>query len=942
VAEASPQGLCARCLLEAGLKAVPSSWDSRQETSAASTPPADAGPIDPAQLSRLFPQLDILRLLGRGGMGAVYLARQKALDRLVAVKLLAPKPGLDAEFAERFGREARALARLNHPGIVGVYDFGSVEGLYFFLMEYVDGMSLREVMGQGHLEPRQAMALIPHICDALQYAHDEGVIHRDIKPENILIDKKGRIKIADFGLVKLLGTAPELERLTGSHHVMGTRNYMAPEQLEHPRAVDHRADIYSLGVVFYEMLTGELPLGRFAPPSQKVQVDVRLDEVVLHSLEKAPERRYQHASEVKTDVERLDGVLPTPRGTVSPPKRTSRWLIVVPALVVVAFAVWALLSRGRSRTPETVVSSPTPPALLQSPQPSASPVAAASAGVGDLEIFTSVVRAGDSDSVALPVARIPKGAYQYVLPTIWVRWNPNLGVAGKHDLEWRFYRGESLYATRQGGVVAAVGRSEGPGVVFTENPTRIYRAEPADGLEIGRYRIDVAIDGKVMDKLRFDVVPVASGDTATAGSVACEASPEELTGKWKDPEGRYTTEIARQGDRYVMFVIVEGGGPLPKPRPFGEFRATSQPCAYRGRHVWGGEDGQPATWAMDGAMTVEQLSKKSIFVRFLDSRYTGGWIYVRISGDVDAAVPRFLVARAPVAAAARSATAVPSASPTPSLGVDKMQAVSAMVTSGSPDGKSHDSRPLKQIPQDITFYTVNWMRWDPSIADAGAHDIEWRYYLGDGLRVVRKDPGVLFKLNPRHLQWSQPAAGFEVGHYRVDILIDGKVVDKVEFDVVPAGAAPIAAAETTKPSDGRTPTATPVVPPLSVDQLEVFNGMVTTGDNKSPGTRPMKEIPLHTMVYTIIRTRWNPALGAGAGVHSVEWRFYSGARLYQTRISPEVNFDSNPGRWWWRQPSDGFEIGHYDVDVLIDGKSVYKLAFDIVPEMPIPTPGQPK
>jgi serine/threonine protein kinase len=307
-AEGSPQGLCARCLLEAGLNMSHTTSDSRQETSPGPPPSSDPGPLDPAKLSRLFPQLEVLKLLGRGGMGAVYLARQKSLDRLVALKLLAPKPGLDAEFAERFGREARALARLSHPNIVAVHDFGRAEGLYYFLMEYVDGTSLRDLMRQANLRPQQALALVPQICDALQFAHDEGVVHRDIKPENILIDRKGRIKIADFGLAKLMGSASEDERLTGTHHVMGTRNYMAPEQVEHPKEVDHRADIYSLGVVFYEMLTGELPLGRFAPPSKKIHVDVRLDDVVLRALEKEPERRYQHASEIKTDI---SGIPPT-------------------------------------------------------------------------------------------------------------------------------------------------------------------------------------------------------------------------------------------------------------------------------------------------------------------------------------------------------------------------------------------------------------------------------------------------------------------------------------------------------------------------------------------------------------------------------------------------------------------------------------------------------
>ncbi len=148
------------------------------------------------------------------------------------------------------------------------------------------------------------LALVTHICSALQYAHDENIVHRDIKPENILINKKGQAKIVDFGLVKLLGNEPD-SSLTATQMVMGTTNYMAPEQRERPLEVDHRADIYSLGVVFYEMLTGEVPMGRFDPPSKKVQVDVRLDEVVLHALEREPARRYQKASEIRTGVETI-------------------------------------------------------------------------------------------------------------------------------------------------------------------------------------------------------------------------------------------------------------------------------------------------------------------------------------------------------------------------------------------------------------------------------------------------------------------------------------------------------------------------------------------------------------------------------------------------------------------------------------------------------------
>lgn len=179
---------------------------------------------------------------------------------------------------------------------------------------------------------------MPQICDALQYAQDEGIVHRDIKPENILVDRKGRVKIADFGLTKIVGGRdtppgrPSQEgrtagpagptNLTGALDVMGTPHYMAPEQIEKPTEVDHRADIYSLGVVFYEMLTGELLLGKFQPPSRKVQIDVRLDDVVLRALEKEPELRYQQASALKTDVETITKTAPPSSGAVkwsSPP-----------------------------------------------------------------------------------------------------------------------------------------------------------------------------------------------------------------------------------------------------------------------------------------------------------------------------------------------------------------------------------------------------------------------------------------------------------------------------------------------------------------------------------------------------------------------------------------------------------------------------------------------
>jgi serine/threonine protein kinase len=390
-------GLCPACLLKMGA-ATDTVTEGKQ---LAFTPPSVA------QLAPLFPQLEILELIGKGGMGAVYKARQKQLDRFVALKILPPGIGHDPAFAERFTREAKALAKLNHPGIVTLYEFGVAAGilpavepgfqpggkivadgealensgvagsasagpggklppstsgkmpaattqpgsqpatfdprppLYYFLMEFVDGVNLRQLLHAGRISAREALAIVPQICDALQFAHDQGIVHRDIKPENLLLDRRGRVKVADFGLAKIVGAAggasgpasrlvsslapPNEGALTDAGKVMGTPQYMSPEQFEAPGEVDHRADIYALGVVFYQMLTGELPGKKIEAPSKKVSIDVRLDEVVLRALEKKPELRYQHASVLKTELETLaadsgqsDAAVPK---TASPPGR---------------------------------------------------------------------------------------------------------------------------------------------------------------------------------------------------------------------------------------------------------------------------------------------------------------------------------------------------------------------------------------------------------------------------------------------------------------------------------------------------------------------------------------------------------------------------------------------------------------------------------------------
>jgi len=284
LAPSSPAGLCPRCLLAMNL---------RTRTMPTGEQPSSSPPPAPAELEAKFPQFEILECLGRGGMGVVYKARQKALDRIVAIKILAGEFQDDPGFASRFEKEAKLLARLNHPNIVTIHDFGHAGGLFHIVMEYIDGVNVRDLLRDGRLEPEQALAIVPPICDALQFAHDHGVVHRDIKPENILLDREGRVKIADFGIATIAGEAADRS---------GTPDYMAPEISGHSSAIDHRADIYSLGVVLYEMLTGRRPDKQIEVPSSRVHLDVKIDEIVLRALQGKPELRYQTAGEFKTIV----------------------------------------------------------------------------------------------------------------------------------------------------------------------------------------------------------------------------------------------------------------------------------------------------------------------------------------------------------------------------------------------------------------------------------------------------------------------------------------------------------------------------------------------------------------------------------------------------------------------------------------------------------------
>jgi uncharacterized protein YndB with AHSA1/START domain/predicted Ser/Thr protein kinase len=288
-------------------------------------------PPTPEELAARFPNLEVTELLGQGGMGMVYKGRQSLLDRVVAIKVIRPDLRTDDTFQERFLREARTLAKLRHPFIVTVFDVCQSEDLYCLVMEYVEGASLRELLERkdGSITQRDVLDYVPQITEALQHAHESGVVHRDIKPENVLVDSRGRVRLVDFGLATLLG--PESKAgAAGDDRVVGTLRYMAPEQITTPQAVDHRADIYSTGVVFYEMLAHELPGPDRVPPSRKAATDPRLDPIVLRAIERERERRYQEARLMHLDISNLAR---TPESTI----HLEKFIAAPPEQV---FAVW--------------------------------------------------------------------------------------------------------------------------------------------------------------------------------------------------------------------------------------------------------------------------------------------------------------------------------------------------------------------------------------------------------------------------------------------------------------------------------------------------------------------------------------------------------------------------------------------------------------------------
>ncbi|MET0403515.1 MAG: serine/threonine-protein kinase [Cystobacter sp.] len=270
----------------------------------------------------LIPGYRLEKLVGAGGMGEVHKAIQLSLGRTVAVKLLSQQLAQDESFVARFQKEAAALATLHHPHIVSIVDKGSTPSTYYLVMEFVDGPSLRERMRTPPEDPFEHLRIMMQICRAIEYAHNRGVIHRDLKPENILFDVQGGDlpKVTDFGLASFLEDSSTRFALTSTHVAMGTLSYMAPEQRVDAKNADGRADIFALGLIFYELLVGELPAGHYAPPSRrKPGLDPRLDNIIANCIKQQPSDRYENVSALIRDIEPL-----IPHYTTLMPAKLSR------------------------------------------------------------------------------------------------------------------------------------------------------------------------------------------------------------------------------------------------------------------------------------------------------------------------------------------------------------------------------------------------------------------------------------------------------------------------------------------------------------------------------------------------------------------------------------------------------------------------------------------
>jgi len=315
-----------------------------EEATRLATPPADDMQFRRGQV--VNGRYTVLDMIGRGGMGCIYKVHDNVLGEDVALKTLLPQFLRDKMVVERFFNEARIARKLAHPNIVRVHDIGSAGKGVFISMEYVQGESLRNMIEKlppgKRLPVAEVLRIIDQLCVALEYAH-QYTIHRDIKPENIMIDRDRRVKLMDFGISKLMDNP----RMTGTAVVMGTPYYMSPEQLRTSHDVDARADIYSVGVVLYEVLTGNMPTGVPRPASQMLEdIPPAMDEIVAKCVDPSPERRFQNAAELRAALQPVIELVSKGKDITKVSRRQARGGAAFPWKKAAGWALVALIAGG--------------------------------------------------------------------------------------------------------------------------------------------------------------------------------------------------------------------------------------------------------------------------------------------------------------------------------------------------------------------------------------------------------------------------------------------------------------------------------------------------------------------------------------------------------------------------------------------------------------------
>jgi serine/threonine protein kinase len=322
-----------------------------------------------ADLAPLFPNYEMQGLIASGGMGAVYCAVQKSLDRTVALKILPVEFSADAAFCAGFEAEAKAMARLNHPNLVGVFEFGEVEGMLYIIMEFVPGKSIFHSAHGTAIDQSRVLQLVTRICDGLAHAHENGIIHRDIKPSNILLDLNAQPKIGDFGLAR-----PADREMEEGEEIFGTPHYTAPEVVNDPHSVDHRADIFSVGVMLHELLTGKLPADDPRPASMIARCDIRFDSIIKRATQPLPSARYASVAEMGRELQGITdslaqksakgGALPRRvqpvRGRVVVKRKSSSSpvLLLLLAAVLLGAAYYYFKPRVRPPSPQAIIAEP--------------------------------------------------------------------------------------------------------------------------------------------------------------------------------------------------------------------------------------------------------------------------------------------------------------------------------------------------------------------------------------------------------------------------------------------------------------------------------------------------------------------------------------------------------------------------------------------------------